>query len=129
MRLKFFCRYAVITGAIVIEAIKWGVRPYFDFAAPTKFLLGIAPNLLGSFLLPLGCYWLLSKYINLFEDIQLRLFCVVCFGLLVINELLQLFPVFGRTFDYSDIAASAAGLTGSYFFCTKYLFRKLATYP
>mgnify|MGYP001792902828 CR=1 FL=1 len=129
MRLKFFCRYAGITGAIVIEGIKWGVRPYFNFTQPTKFLLGIAPNLLGSFLLPLGCYWLLKKYINLFEDIQLRLFCAVSFLLLVINELLQLFPVFGRTFDYSDIAASACGLVASYFFCSRYLFRKLAIYP
>lgn len=129
MTLKQFCKYVVISGAVIIEGIKWGVRPYFHFSQPTKFLLGIAPNLLGSFLLPLGCYWLLSRYINLHADKQFKAFCAVCFVLLIINELLQLIPVFGRTFDYSDIAASVFGLTGSYFFCSKYLFRKLATYP
>ncbi len=129
MILKNFCKYTLIIGAVIIEGIKWGIRPYFNFAQPTKYLLGIAPNLLGSFLLPFGCYWLLNRYINLHSDKQFKGFCVVCFCLLVINEALQLIPVFGRTFDSSDIAASAAGLTGSYFFCRNYLFKKLATYP
>ncbi len=129
MTLRNFCKCTLIIGAVIIEAIKWGIRPYFNFAQPTKFLLGIAPNLLGSFLLPFGCYWILGKYINLHSDKQFRWFCMVCFVLLIINEMLQLIPVFGRTFDYSDIAASVAGLTGAYFFCSKYLFKKLATYP
>ena len=129
MTLKKFCKYTLLTGAVVIESIKWVIRPGFHFTQPTKFFLGIAPNLLGAFLLPFGCYWLLSRYIDLHDVKQLRLFCILSFGLLVINELLQLVPVFGRTFDYSDIAASAVGLTASYFFCSKYLFRKLVTYP
>ncbi|WP_462221067.1 hypothetical protein [Ferruginibacter sp.] len=129
MQLKIFCKYTLLTGAVIIEGIKWGIRPYFNFNQPTTFLLGIAPNLLGSFLLPFGCYWLLSKYINLHSDKQLKWFCVVCFCLLIINEVLQLIPVFGRTFDYSDITASLLGLTASYFLCSKYLFVKLAKYP
>ena len=129
MTLQNFCKYTLISGAVIIEGIKWIVRPHFHFSQPTKFLLGIAPNLLGSFLLPFGCYWLLNRYIDLHSDKQLRLFCIVCFVLLVINELLQLIPVFGRTFDYYDIAASAIGLAASYFFCGKYFFRKFATYP
>jgi len=129
MQLIRLCRTSVIAGTICIWIIKWGLRPYFHFDQPTKYFLGIAPNLLGSFLLPLGCHWLLRKYINLFEDAQLRAFCTISFILLVINELLQLIPFFGRTFDYSDIAASAIGLLGSYFFCSNYFFKKLATYP
>lgn len=129
MQLIRLCRVSVITGTILIWIIKWGLRPYFHFDQPVKYVLGIAPNLLGSFLLPLGCYWLLRKFINLFEDVQLKAFCIICFTLLLINELLQLIPFFGRTFDYNDIAASAIGLLGSYFFCNKYLFKKLATYP
>ena len=129
MTLKQMCKYTLVTGAIIIEGIKWGIRPYFHFSQPIKYFFGIAPNLLGSFLLPFGCYWLLGRYINLHDDKQLKIFCIVCFALLVINELLQLIPVFGRTFDYGDIAASAVGLITSYFFCGKYLFRKLATYP
>ncbi len=129
MTLKYFCKYTLISGAVIIETIKWVIRPSFNFSQPTKFLMGVAPNLLGSFLLPFGCYWLLNRFINLHDDKQLRLFCLISFGLLLINETLQMVPVFGRTFDYNDIAASAIGLTGSYFFCSKFLFPKLATYP
>ena len=129
MQLKYFCKHTVITGTLVIWIIKWLIRPYIHFPQPMIFLLGIAPNLLGSFLLPFGAYWLLRKYIDLLNDHYLRLFCIVCFILLCINELLQLIPYFGRTFDYYDIAASAAGLLGSYFLCGKFLFKRLATYP
>jgi hypothetical protein len=129
MLLKSFCKYVLLIGAVIIWAIKLAVRPNFNWDHPAKYLLGIAPNLLGSFLLPFGCYWLLNKYINLHVDKQFKRFCVICFCLLVINEMLQLIPLFGRTFDYNDIAASAVGLMGSYFLCSKYLFRKLATYP
>ena len=129
MTLKNFCKCTLISGAVIIEGIKWEIRPLFHFSQPTNFLLGIAPNLLGTFLLPFGCYWFLNRYINLHDNKQLILFCLVSFGLLVINECLQLIPVFGRTFDYNDIAASAIGLVAAYFFCSKYIFRKLATYP
>ena len=129
MALRHFCRYAVIMGTLIIWTIKWALRPYLHFSQPTKYLLGIAPNLLGSFLLPFGCYWLLRRFIDLHDEKQFKWFCIICFVLLIINELLQLIPVFGRTFDYSDIAASGLGLMGAYFFCGKYLFRKLVTYP
>ncbi len=129
MRLVRFCRWSVIAGTLLIWLIKWGIRPYFHFTQPTTYILGIAPNLLGSFLLPIGCYWFFRKYINLYDELQLGIFCAVCFVLLVINETLQLIPIFGRTFDYNDIAASAIGLSASYFFCNKYLFSRYATYP
>jgi hypothetical protein len=128
MTLSFYCKSVVITGTVIIMAIKFAIRPYFHFAQPTKYLLGIAPNLLGAFLLPFGCYWLLNKFINLHSAKQFKWFCRVCFVLLVINELLQLIPVFGRTFDYNDIAASAAGLISAYYLCSKYLLEKLAAF-
>ena len=129
MYLKNFCKFTVIGGAIIIEFIKWVVRPYFHLVQPVKFIMGIMPNLFGAFLLPLGCYWLLNRYINLFSDIQLKLFCFICFLLLVFNEVLQLIPFFGRTFDWNDILASAAGLLLSYAFCSRFLFKRYATYP
>jgi hypothetical protein len=128
MSFKSFCKYTVITGAIIIMVIKFVIRPYYHFAQPAKYLMGIAPNLLGSFLLPFGCYWLLDKFINLHSAKQFKWFCRVCFVLLVINEMLQLVPVFGRTFDYNDITASAAGLVSAYSLCSKYLFKKLADF-
>ncbi|UEG50640.1 hypothetical protein LK994_04035 [Ferruginibacter lapsinanis] len=129
MSPKLFCKLSVISGTLIIWIIKWGLRPYFNFPQPLKYILGVAPNLLGAFLLPLGCFWLLSKYFNLLNNYVLKMFCFTSFALLVINEYLQLIPIFGRTFDLGDIAASALGLTVSYFFCSKYLFTKMATYP
>jgi hypothetical protein len=129
MQVIRFCRLSVIIGTLCIWSIKWVIRPYFHFAQPGKYLLGIAPNLMGSFLLPLGCHWLLRKHINIFHDIQLKSFCIISFFLLVGNELLQLIPVFGRTFDYNDIGASVIGLILAYAFCRRYLFSKIATYP
>jgi len=48
---------------------------------------------------------------------QADLIFTCCFGLLlvIINEYLQLIPVFGRTFDYLDILASVAGAFIGYF--------------
>ena len=129
MYLKNICKFTVIGGAIIIEFIKWVVRPYFHLVQPVKFIMGIMPNLFGAFLLPLGCYWLLNRYINLFSALQLQLFCVICFALLVFNEVLQLIPFFGRTFDWNDIMASAVGLMASWLFCSRFLFKKYATYP
>jgi hypothetical protein len=129
MALKTFCKYVVIIGTLIIWTVKFGIRPYFNFSQPTQFLLGIIPNLMGAFLLPFGCCWLLGRYINLHNGSQFKQFAVLCFVLLCINELLQLIPFFGRTFDYNDIAASAIGLTTAYFLCSKYVFRKLAVYP
>lgn len=114
MEKKDFCKWITITGVLIIWTVKWAVRPYFHFNPVNTFIFGITPNLLGSFLLPVGATWLLPKYIDLQVTLVLRWFCFVCFGLLVINEYLQLIPVFGRTFDYFDIAASACGLYFSY---------------
>jgi hypothetical protein len=72
--------------------------------------------------LPFGATWLLQKYIDLRNMFLLRWFCVICFLLLVVNEYLQLIPVFGRTFDYYDILASAAGLYFSYWIMLKHFF-------
>jgi hypothetical protein len=112
----------VIAGTLVIWTIKFLIRPYFEGGAVPEFLLGIAPNLIGSFLIPFGAYWLYThpQFLNgqllrfsFFSDS--RIVCVFGFTLLVINEYLQLIPVFGRTFDYYDLAFSALGLTASYY--------------
>lgn len=85
-------------------------------------MLGVAPNLLGSFLLPFGAYWffhgrdhLLARLLRLENAVELRQLCLVSFALLVLNEYLQMIPVFGRTFDVYDILVSVPGLSLSYF--------------
>ena len=105
------------------------------FDDPTRFFLNIAPNLLGSFLIPFGAYWFFSGrnffvarlfYIECPYD--LRLVCIMSFGMLVINEYLQLIPYFGRTFDYNDILFSSVGLLIAYFVFGKIQSRKRRSY-
>jgi hypothetical protein len=135
MELKNISKWIVITGALIIGSIKFGIRPFGDWGQPLKFLLGIAPNLIGSFLIPFGAYWifsgkefLLARLFHIHSYNDLRLVCFMGFGMLVINEYLQLIPVFGRTFDYFDLISSAIGLTASYFGFRKIFARMLYRY-
>lgn len=129
MELKQISRIAVIVGTLLIWTIKFILRPLHVFDEPGSFFLGIAPNLFGSFLIPFGAYWffsgrnfMLARIFRLQNAYDLRLVCVLGFGMLVVNEYLQLIPVFGRTFDYNDILFSSVGLLASYF-----VFGKLQT--
>lgn len=81
------------------------------------FFLGIAPNLFGSFLIPFGAYWFfcgrnywVARIFKIESTYDLRLVCLLGFGMLVVNEYLQKIPFFGRTFDYNDILFSSIGL-------------------
>lgn len=129
MDLKKLSKWFVISGTILIWLIKFGIRPFYDMGQPMNFFMGIAPNLAGSFLIPFGAFWLFSgrefpiaRIFRIHSSADLRMVCILGFGMLVVNEYLQLIPVFGRTFDYFDIIASALGLTASYF-----VFSKLST--
>jgi hypothetical protein len=122
MELKRISKWTVITGTIIIWVIKFGLRPLHLFDGPGNFFLGIAPNLIGAFLIPFGAYWffngkkfLMARFFRICSLNDLRIVCFIGFGLLVINEYLQLIPFFGRTFDYYDIFFSAVGLSGAYF--------------
>lgn len=121
MELKQLSKWMVITGALLIWTIKFFIRPFSHFDQPMHFFLGIAPNFLGSFLIPFGACWffsgrqyLLARIFRLEGLADLRIVCLLGFALLVINEYLQLIPVFGRTFDYFDIVFSSFGLLLSY---------------
>jgi hypothetical protein len=122
MELKQFSKRIFIIGTLVIWAIKFIIRPLHLFDDPAKFFLGIAPNLFGSFLIPFAAYWffsgrdfLVARVFRIQSAYDLRLVCVMGFGMLIINEYLQLIPFFGRTFDYNDIVFSSVGLMASYF--------------
>ena len=132
MELKQISKWIVITGTFIIWIIKFLVRPMHLFDDPARFFLNIAPNLLGSFLIPFGAYWFFSGRNFLIAHIfwiectyDLRLVCALGFGMLVLNEYLQLIPFFGRTFDYYDIVFSSIGLLGSYFVFSLLQSRKL----
>jgi hypothetical protein len=115
MQLKNTSKWLVICGTLAIWTIKFGIRPVMDTGGLPRFALGIAPNFLGAFLLPFGAFWLAEKWLfptRSMWDVKMQ--GVVFFVLLVMNEYLQLLPVFGRTFDVFDMVFSAAGLCLSY---------------
>lgn len=125
----------IITGTLVIWTIKYGIRPLYGFDEPVRFFLNIAPNLLGSFLIPFGAYWffsgrnfLVARVFKIETPYDLRLVCLLGFGMLVVNEYLQLIPFFGRTFDYNDIIFSSVGLLASSFVFSRLQSRKLRNY-
>ena len=122
MELNQISKWLVIIGTLLIWTVKFIIRPMHLFDDPLKFFLGIAPNLFGSFLIPFGAYWffsgrnfIMARIFHIQSVDDLRLVCVLGFGMLVVNEYLQLIPFFGRTFDYSDILFSSVGLLFSYF--------------
>lgn len=122
MPLKNASRRIMIVGVLLIWSIKFLVRPFIFIDPFFKPLVGLSPNLIGSFLLPFGACWFFQRIFRLETTTDLDITC--CFGLLlvVINEYLQLIPVFGRTFDYLDIISSVVGV----FFGHLY-FKKLIT--
>lgn len=130
MDFRLTCKRLVIAGTLLIWTIKYLVRPMHLFDEPASWFLGIAPNLIGSFLIPFGAIWffdgrdhLLARVFRLQSVNDLRLVCLVSFGLLVLNEYLQKIPFFGRTFDHADIVVSAIGLGASYLYFSRPLRR------
>ena len=122
MRLKLLSKRIVIAGTLLIWTIKFLVRPMNMFDSTTTYFLGISPNLFGSFLIPFGAYWffsgrrfLIARIFRIQSDYDLRTVCLLGFALLIVNEYLQLIPVFGRTFDVNDILFSSIGLIAAYF--------------
>ncbi len=133
MSLKTISLRLLILGTLVIWIIKFGLRPFYFPDGPFGFFLGVAPNLLGSFLIPFGAFWIfegrehiIARIFKINSYTDLRIVCMMGFGLLVINEYLQLIPVFGRTFDVFDIYSSATGLLVSYFVFGKLYSRAMA---
>lgn len=97
--------------------IKFGIRPLHAANEPVAFFLDIAPNFLGSFLIPFGACWffgqsdhLLGRLFRTRTQADINRVCLMGFGMLVVNEYLQKIPFFGRTFDLFDIIFSALGL-------------------
>ena len=135
MELRHISKWVVIAGTLVIWLVKFGIRPFYDFGQPMNFFLSVAPNLFGSFLIPFGACWffsgrefLMARVFRIQSLADLRLVCLLGFGMLVVNEYLQLIPVFGRTFDYFDIIFSAIGLSLSYFVFGKICSRTILHY-
>ncbi len=114
MRLRKISKWTVIAGTLIIWAIKFIIRPFVHISTSVKPFVGLAPNLIGSFLLPFGACWLFQKFFRLQTTKDLSITCFFGLLLVIINEYLQLIPFFGRTFDYLDILASVVGVCMGY---------------
>lgn len=120
MPLKRTSWKVLVVGVLLIWTIKFIVRPFFHIDPAWKPLVGLAPNLIGSFLLPFGACAFFLRIFRLETEVDLYITCSFGLLLVIINEFLQLIPVFGRTFDYLDILSSVIGV-----FLGHLYFRKL----
>lgn len=116
MELRRSSKRIIIAGVLVIWAVKFLLRPYVQMNEVFNFMACIAPNLLGSFLVPFVAYCLYThpRFFNgqlmrfyFFSDN--RIVCLTGFSMALVNEYLQLIPLFGRTFDYYDLLFSVIG--------------------
>ena len=123
MPLKKTSRWVVIIGTLLIWSIKFLIRPFVFIDPSLKPLVGLAPNLIGSFLLPFGACWFFQRIFRLETDVDLNVTCFFGLLLVIINEYLQLIPLFGRTFDYLDIISSVIGVFLGHLYFRKLMFR------
>ena len=128
-QLKNYSKLVVICGTLLIWTIKFIVRPFDLYVNWLSPVVGFAPNLIGSFLLPFGAYWLFKTYFLLRNVDDLKLTCWFGLLLVIINEYLQLIPVFGRTFDTLDILASFTGVYVGYIVFAKLMAASLVELP
>lgn len=110
MNLKIVSKWMMITGTLLIWTVKFFIRPFVHIPHAIKPLVGLAPNLIGSFLLPFGACWFFQRFFRLQTQADLTFTCAFGLLLVIINEYLQRIPFFGRTFDYLDIVSSVIGV-------------------
>lgn len=110
MHLKHISKWVMISGTLLIWSVKFLVRPFVHIPVSLKPIVGLAPNLVGSFMLPFGACLFFQRFFRFENAKDLAFAC--SFGLLmvIVNEYLQRIPVFGRTFDYLDILSSVVGV-------------------
>lgn len=123
MPLKKTSRWVVIIGTLLIWSIKFLIRPFVFIDPSLKPLVGLAPNLIGSFLLPFGACWFFQRIFRLETELDLNITCFFGLLLVIINEYLQLIPIFGRTFDYLDIISSVIGVFLGHLYFRRLMFR------
>ena len=127
MGIKNISKWVVIGGTLVIWVIKFLVRPFIHVPLLLKPFVGVAPNFIGSFLLPFGACWLFQRIFRLRTLDELWATCWFGLMLVVVNEYLQLIPFFGRTFDYLDIAFSVIGTGLGYLVFSRIMIRSTIT--
>lgn len=112
-------RWILCTGLCLIVMVKFIIRP-FVLVPPAFYLYrDVAPNLISAFLIPFGADLFLKKWIPFVDKRSVLLICILGLIVITLNELAQLFPVFGRTFDYFDLIFSLIGVGIGYLVFTR----------
>lgn len=128
--LKKLSAYVVLSGTLIIWMIKFVVRPFVHIPYWLKPFTGIAPNLIGSFLLPFGACWFFHRIFRMQTIQDLKIATWFGLVLVIINEYIQMIPIFYRTFDYLDILFSVVGVICGYFAFAKAMSSRIfKTYP
>lgn len=125
MGIKNISKWVVVAGTLLIWVVKFLVRPFIHVPLQLKPLVGVAPNFIGSFLLPFGACWLFQRIFRLRTLDELRITCWFGLMLVIVNEYLQLIPYFGRTFDYLDIVFSVIGTWLGYLVFSRIMIRNM----
>lgn len=130
MSLRVISKWMVISGTLLIWTVKFFIRPFVHIPYSLKTLSGMAPNLIGSFLLPFGACWMFSWLFGMRTARELKIACWFGLVLVLINEYLQLVPFFGRTFDYLDILSSFIGVFLGYLMYSRLMMKfEYKTFP
>ncbi len=64
---------------------------------------------MGAFLIPFAALWWGKGIFKMNTTVEVLQICLIGFLVILVNEYLQLIEIFGRTFDYLDIIATAPG--------------------
>lgn len=120
-------KWILITGLCLIVLVKFFIRPFVS--VPPEFYLyrDVAPNLISAFLIPFGADLFLKRWVPIFDKRFVLLICLLGLIVITLNELAQLFPVFGRTFDYYDLIFSLIGVSIGYLVFTRCFMGSIVT--
>lgn len=120
-------KWVTILGTLLILTVKFYIRPYVHVPGLLQPVIDVAPNYMGCMVLPFAIQWICRKYIRFVNTTEIQLMCGAGLALVIINEFLQLIPVFGRTFDVLDIVFSFAGIITGYYLFTFFAQREISS--
>jgi hypothetical protein len=103
----------------LIILIKFVLRPIYFNDPNFSLLLGIGPNFLASFSGIFIAHKLLQYSFWFNFNVPIKIALLVWWLVAILNEVLQLIPLFGRTFDWLDMLASMFAIPFSYWAYTK----------
>ncbi len=113
-------KWIFFIGFFIIVMVKLIIRPYVSLPPSLCLYRDVAPNLISAFLIPFVADLFLKKWIQLVNKQTVLYVSLIGLVILSLNEFVQLFPIFKRTFDYFDLLFSFIGVGVGYLVFTRY---------